>query len=169
MGEEDRVLLFRLDGRRWYARWHEGLKAEDAVMRDAAGRWAFSEPSALLASWSGWDPEVPEPDCFDADCEPVQDWLSGSRLGVPCSDLLAAWNLAGDVARGVNVPWNDRSSLFDRVYDKLFWADMSVPLGEGEWLPRWSARERRALLQVAQAGFRLIRLAVGHQPAPRHR
>lgn len=37
-----------------------------------------------------------------------------------CRLLLAIWNLAGDVARSVSEPFDDRGGVLDDVYHKLF-------------------------------------------------
>ena len=56
------------------------------------------------------------------DFDSAVSWLEADTEP-DCRLLLAIWNLAGDVARSVNEPFEDRGEVLDDVYKKLFFGN----------------------------------------------
>jgi hypothetical protein len=69
-------------------------------------------------------------------------WLSDG--GNPnLNVLLSIWNLAGDVARSVEKPFEDRGGDLDAIYNKVFFGNnlpAMTPLGE-HYEPDWDDEE----------------------------
>lgn len=155
----DDLASFRLDGSVYYVRWHSDGQALDAVVPSESGDWAFPEMASCQAAWPSWHPQwdaASAPTDFDS----VSLWLRGLRLAMPNEAVLEAWNLAGDVARGVGLAWHDRGPLRDRVYDKLLCASVPWFFGRDQYAPRWSPREHRAARQMATQAVALVRTAL---------
>ena len=76
-----------------------------------------------------------------------------------CGLLLAIWNLAGDVARGVNQAFEDRGGMLDDVYNKLFFGSnlpsMTAP-GE-QYQPEWTEEELALLRVMIETAVVLVR------------
>src|SRR3954470_22009717 len=145
--DEDSVASFVLDGATFFVRWHPDEWAMDAVVPTDFGQWAFSELAACLAAWPDWTPDAA--DTRPADYDMVTHWLADGTLEVPAEDLLSVWNLTGDVARGLGVPWDDRGLLRDQVFDKLTFASIPWLVGREVVVPHWSPRELVAARRVA--------------------
>jgi hypothetical protein len=88
-----------------------------------------------------------------------------------CRILLAIWNLAGDVARSVNEPFEDRGEVLDDVYNKLFFGNnlpSMTPPGK-QYHPEWTEGELRLLRATIQIAIALIRsraVESGWRPGP---
>jgi hypothetical protein len=84
--------------------------------------------------------------------------LARHRQKVPVASALGLWNFAGDVARGVGLVWADRDETRDRVYDKLFSADLPWVTGHEEGLTLdWSPAEHLALRATLADAIDLLR------------
>src|SRR5580698_5837117 len=62
---------------------------------------------------------APAEELYPHDIDTAERWLD-ANIEPDCRLLLAIWNLAGDVARRVSEPHDDRGAILDVVYDKLF-------------------------------------------------
>jgi len=158
-GTPDMLLGFILDSVPYYVRWHPDEWALDRVVATSSGQWAFESPDECRAAWQSWEPdEVESPHAADLDV--VIAWLAGRSLAMPTEQVLNAWNWAGDVARGVGLPWHDRGRLSERVHSKLTFAAVPFLIKQERYSPRWSSREFATARQVAVDAVTLVRRAL---------
>lgn len=154
----------RFDGvTRWY--WW-GLDADDADRVLArAGRaitWDSADHcrAAAEAEGSAFDPHQAGPeDGGVLDLHPAQEWLRGRALFLdPVSGLLL-WNWALDVAPSTRQVWNQRGTLANRCYDKLFAANVPSFFDLESYRPQWTPRQLQVLRRVLSSACHVIRSA----------
>jgi hypothetical protein len=106
-------------------------------------------------------PFAPEEPGRPFDFDAAAAWLSDG--GTPDAEiLLNIWNLAGDVARSVEKPFEDRSGELDAIYNKIFAGNnlpAMTPPGE-HYEPEWDLEELALLRRIIGQGVDLIRSAV---------
>src|SRR5215472_16736515 len=120
MSETWYPLALRVGGRTLFLLWVSDDWALDRVLADSDGVVAFpDEESAREYARAENLPLAPKEELDLHDVVGAVHWLrAGARPD--CGLLLAIWNLAGDVARSVNEPFEDRGEVLDDVYNKLF-------------------------------------------------
>ena len=120
MGEIWYPLALKVGGRTLFLLWASDDWALDRVLAEAGlVVWFSDEESAreyALAKQLTLAPKE-ELDLHDLDGA-VRSLEADAEPD--CRLLLAIWNLAGDVARSVNEPFEDRDGILDAVYNYLF-------------------------------------------------
>jgi len=152
-----------IDGQTVYFLWMGDDWAKDLVLvndgrvvifPDVAAAQDFATHSQLPLA-----PDEPaRPFEFDA----AAAWLADGGKPDP-EVLLGIWNLAGDVARSVDKPFEDRSGDLDAIYDKVFAGNnlpAMTPPGE-HYEPEWDLDELTHLRWIIGQGVDLIRSALG--------
>lgn len=93
----------------------------------------------------------------------VTCWLRLSKQRrarrVDASHCLAAWNIFGDLARGLKTPFGGAASRHDNLYFKVFWGNnlpSLTPPGK-IYVPRWTGKELQTLHAVLEEGLKLWR------------
>jgi hypothetical protein len=162
MSETWYPLALNVGGRTLFLLWVSDDRALNRVLA-GAGRvvWFSDEESAREYALAQNLTLAPEEELRLHDLDSAVGWLEADAEP-DCRLLLAIWNLAGDVARSVNEPFEDRGEVLDRVYDKLFFGNnlpSMTPPGE-QYHPQWSEEELRLLRATIQIAADLIRCRV---------
>ena len=154
------VLLYRLDAREAFLIWYSDKK--DGVVVDEQGRvLSFDAVEALQqeARARGLEIEAETPILHDLDA--TRRWSrSPSKATVDCSEILAAWNLFGDIRSSIrhrNPVWIKRGNR--HIYDKIFSGNnlpAVTPPGE-HYTPYWSGKEVKRLRRMLTKGLKLFR------------
>ena len=159
MGETWYPLALKAGRRTLFLLWVSDDRALNRVLA-CAGRvvWFYDEQSTRKYAQAENLTLAPkeEPRLHDLDC--AVNWLQADTEP-DCRLLLAIWNLAGDVARSVNEPFEDRGEVLDDVYNKLFFGNnltSTTPPGE-QHHPEWTEEELRLLRANIQMAVYLIR------------
>lgn len=76
-----------------------------------------------------------------------------------CQELLAAWNLLGDVSNSVGGSFDEDKAHAHKIYDKLFWGcNLPAVTPEGKhYVPLWSRGEYSMMRQILGEGLALFR------------
>jgi hypothetical protein len=153
------VAAFKIDDVTRFVWWQPDDHGNDAVV--AADRriiWFYSEARCRNegeARGLPLDDESPSVQDFDL----VLTWLA--EVGdVPHESALNLWNFAGDVGRGTGVALLDHDAVRDRVYDKLFHANVPWVDGAERALPDWSDQELTVLRITLESAASFVRAAV---------
>lgn len=99
-------------------------------------------------------------------CEPYDlDQLAQMiehRLALDPSFVLTMWNLMGDVAGSLGLPFagGSRTALIDGIYDKLFFGNNLPAMHAPTYVPVFTERERRKLDKILQDGSNMIKNAL---------
>ncbi len=164
VSEPDYLAAFIVDATTYFVRWHpDDYDAEDEVVVSASGAWALQSPQDCLLAWPTWTPLDASP--VPMDFGPAQQWLSGRRLALPAVSCLNLWNFAGDVGRGVGLPWHDRAAGADRVHARLTFAAVPFLVPIDRRAARWSPAEMRVARRYCAAALSLLRRALREQGA----
>lgn len=152
-------LALRVNGRTVFLLWVSDDWAQNRVLVDGGRVVSFSDPeSARGYALTQRLPLAREEELRLHGLDSAVSWLVAD--GEPdCSDLLAIWNLAGDVARSVNERFEDRSEVVDDVYNKLFFGNnlpSMTPPGE-RYEPDWTQEELALLRTTIETGVDVIR------------
>lgn len=124
--------------------------------------WPSREDALAAAAEDGWSPSEDEAGAI-TDLTPAQAWLRGRLLRLPTASVLGLWGWAGDVATSTGAPWADRGGERDRIYRKLFAAEVPSFFDVEDYRPSWTAHELDAARAVVGAGVRVLR-AAAHAP-----
>jgi hypothetical protein len=155
-------LALKVGGRTVFLLWVSDDWALNRVLADAGRVVSFcDEQSAREYAQAENLTLAPEEDLGLHDLDSAVSWLEADTEP-ECRLLLAIWNLAGDVARSVTEPFEDRGEALDGVYDKLFFGNnlpSMTPPGE-QYHPQWTEEELRLLRATIQIAVDLIRSCV---------
>jgi hypothetical protein len=159
MSETWYPLALRVGGRTLFLLWDSDDWALNRVLADAGRVVSFSdEESAREYALAENLTLAPKEELHLHDLDSAVCWLEADA-GPDCSLLLAIWNLAGDVARSVNEPFEDRGEGLDEVYNKLFFGNnlpSMTPPGE-QYNPQWTEDELGLLRARIEMAVDLIR------------
>jgi hypothetical protein len=162
MSETWYPLALRVGGRTLFLLWGSDDWALNRIIADAGRVVSFSdEVSARQYALAKNLTLAPKEELHLHDLDSAVRWLEADAEP-DCSLLLAIWNLAGDVARSVNEPFEDRGGALDDVYDKLFFGNnlpSMTPPGE-QYHPEWTEEELRLLRARIEMAVDLIRYRV---------
>src|SRR5262249_49083932 len=136
-------LALRVGGRTLFLLWVSDEWGLNRVLADAGWGVSFSDD----VSARGYAPAenltpAPKEELHLHYLDSAVVWLEATAEP-DCRLLLAIWNLAGDVARSVNEPFEDRGDVLDVVYNKLFFGNNLPPMtppGE-QYNPQWTEEE----------------------------
>ncbi|MGH3252932.1 MAG: hypothetical protein ACRDOI_42890 [Trebonia sp.] len=159
-------LALKADGRALFLLWASDDQGLDRVLADAGRVVSLAEEGAARHYAHGQHLALaPQEELVLHDLDSAVRWLQAG--GEPdCGLLLTIWNLAGDVARGLSEPFEDRGEVLDHVYDKLFLGSnlpSVTPPGE-RYQPQWPQEELGLLRATIKTAADLIRsrvIAVG--------
>ena len=156
-------LALKVGGRTLFLLWVSDDWALNRVLADA-GRviWFSDEQSAREYALAENLTLAPEEDLGLHDLDSAVSWL-GADTEPDCRLLLAIWDLAGDVARTVSEPFEDRGEALDDVYNKLFFGNnlpSMTPPGE-QYHPQRTEEKIRLLRATIQIAVDLIRSRAG--------
>lgn len=148
---------------RWF--WW-GQDAGDADRLLARGgralAWDTAEEcrAAAEAAGSAFDLEQAGPEGSGVlDLHPAQEWLRRRVLFLDSASGLGLWNWALDVAPSTGQVWNQRGTLANRCYDKLFAANVPYFFVLESYRPQWTPRQLRVLRRVLGSACHVIRSA----------
>lgn len=159
------ALDLALDGRVRTVLWQEdptGHAQDRVVTRDGLLVTASRSELNAVAASLGVSVEADGSDTV-VDLDAVATFVSTATADLDPVVTLGAWNLIGDVARSVGVPFDDRSEALDALYDKVFAAN-SLPAvtPDGEhYEPEWSPAELELLRELLATGLVILRQAIG--------
>ena len=142
----------------WYS------NEEDGLITSPDGRIpSFSKDEALVAYAENLRISLSDETPVLHDLDVVTAWTNDpSPNNVDCVELLAAWNLFGDLARSIPL---GSESLFackegslDKIYDKLFWGNnLPAMTPEGEHFDAiWTKDEVVTLSDLMSCGLELF-------------
>lgn len=158
-------IRYRLDAQDSYLIWISG--EGERVVVDAPGQVPrFSSPTALRAFAQARGIALVDEEPRFHDLDKTVAWLSAHRdARVDCDQLLAAWNLFGDVSRSVNGDFKPGPVAAPKIYEKLFFGGATAntvlrPEQEPRYEPSWSATEIAALRETLTRGLRVFRESV---------
>lgn len=163
-GREYYRCLFEIDNTQRLLIWYSDDC--DGVYRNASGVVpTFSSIKALdsFAEAAGLCLKKEDPILHDLDV--VQAFVD-SGDGVDCDQILAAWNLFGDVARSVGddgAAFQESDQSLILIYEKIFHGCHSPVFTpkEEEISPSWSREEIDAMREHLKIGFSMFRRASG--------
>jgi hypothetical protein len=162
MSETWYPLALKVDGRTLFLLWVSDDWALNRVRADAGPVVSFSdERSAREFALAENLTVAPEEEFRLHDLDSAAHWLEADAEP-DCRLLLAIWNLAGDVARSVNEPFEDRGGVLDDVYNKLLFGNnlpSITPPGE-QYHPEWTEEELGLLRASIEMAVDLIRSRV---------
>jgi hypothetical protein len=163
MSETWYPLALQVGGRTLFLLWVSDDRALNRVLADAGLVVSFSdEQSAREYALAENLTLAPREEFRLHDLDSAVRWLEADAEP-DCRLLLAIWNLAGDVARSVNEPFEDRGEVLDGVYDKLFFGNnlpAMTPPGE-QYRPEWTEEELGLLRASIEMAVDLVRSRVG--------
>jgi hypothetical protein len=158
MSETWYPLALKVGGRTLFLLWVSDDWALNRVLACAGRVVSFSdEESAREYALAENLTLAPKEELRLHDLDSAVSWLEADTEP-DCRLLLAIWNLAGDVARSVNEPFEDRGEVLDDVYNKLFFGNnlpSMTPAGE-QYHPEWTEEELRLLRATIQIAVDLI-------------
>jgi len=164
-------LALRVGGRTLFLLWSSDDGALNRVLADAGWVVSFSdEVSAREYARAENLPLAPKQELHLHDLDRAVRWLEADAEP-DCRVLLAIWNLAGDVARSVDEPFEDRGEVLDDVYNKLFFGNNlpSMTTPGDQYIPEWTEEELGSLRARTEMAVHLIRdrvVAPGGRPGP---
>lgn len=151
------------------------LDAEDAYLIRVSGRGEglvvdarrrvtrFSSAAALREFAHARGIALVDEEPRHHDLDKTVAWLSAhAEARVDCDNLLAAWNLFGDVSRSVDGDFAPGPLAAPKIYEKLFFGGATAntvlrPEQEPRYEPSWSAAEITALRETLARGLRVFR------------
>ena len=148
-------------GIRWVI-WESDDESGDQVMSEGPRAVSFGSADELRTYGIEHELHLVEDESSLHDFDKVQTWLDHGGEPDP-SELLTAWNFAGDLARVVGAEFSDRSEVRDALYDKLFWAcnlPAVTPPGE-RFEPEWSDSEIEELHKLMGEALAVVADALG--------
>jgi len=151
-------LLYRLDGMDGLLLWCTNGSDGVATTTDNCVP-SFKTEADLLAYADASSVVVKEEQPVLHDLDAVVAWLADPHgETIVCSELLAAWNLFGDIARSCpqhTVSFGDRDKQVGVVYDKLLYGHNlpSITPAGAHYTPEWSGDEITSLRQILQEGL----------------
>ena len=86
-------------------------------------------------------------------------------VALDCNQILAAWNLFGDVARStgeIGGAFNESDQSLNAIYDKIFYGcNLPSITPEGEaYTPSWSRKELDAIRELLKIGFLMFQRVI---------
>jgi hypothetical protein len=157
-------LALKTGGRALFLLWASDDHGLDRVLADGGRAVSFAGEGAAreyaLGEHLALAPKH-EYELLLNDLDGAVRWLDGDAEP-DCGLLLSIWNLAGDVARGVNASFEDRGEVLDKVYDKLFFGSnlpSMTPPGQ-RYQPEWTEEELGMLRATIKTAADLIRSRV---------
>ena len=162
MSETWYPLALKVGGRTLFLLWVSDDWALNRVLADAGLLVSFSdEESAREYALAQNLTLAPKEELRLHDLDSAVRWLEADAEP-DCRLLLPIWNLAGDAARSVNEPFEDRGGVLDDVYSKLFFGNnlpSMTPAGE-LYHPEWTEEELGLLRASIEMAVDLIRSRV---------
>jgi hypothetical protein len=162
------AIRYRLDAQDSYLIWIAG--EGDRVVVDARGRVPrFSSPDALRAFAQARGIALVDEEPRHHDLDKTAAWLSAHEdVRVDCDNLLAAWNLFGDVSRSVDGDFATGLVAAPKIHEKLFFGGATAntvlrPEQEPRYEPSWSAAEITALRETLARGLSVFRESVSRR------
>jgi hypothetical protein len=159
------LLRYRLDAQDAYLIRVSGRR--EGFVVDARRRVPrFSNPTALRAFAQARGIALVDERLRLHDLDKAADWLSASGDSpIDCDNLLAAWNLFGDVSRSVDGDFAPGPVVAPKIYEKLFFGGATAntllrPEQEPRYEPSWSVTEIAALRETLTRGLGLFRASV---------
>src|SRR5215472_5056232 len=154
-------LALKVGGRTLFLLWVSDDWALNRLRAEAGQVVSFSdEESAREYALAENLTLAPKEEVRLNDLDSAIRWLDADADAEPdCRILLAIWNLAGDVARAVNEPFEDRGGVLDGIYNKLFFGNnlpSMTPPGE-QYQPEWTEKELGLLRARIEMAVDLIR------------
>jgi hypothetical protein len=170
MSETWYPLALKVGGRTLFLLWVSDDWALNRVLADAGLVVSFSDESAREYALAENLTQAPKEELRLHDLDSAVRWLEADAEP-DCRLLLAIWNLAGDVARSVNEPFEDRGAVLDDFYNKLFFGNNlpSITPPGGQYHPEWTEEELgllRARIEVAADLIRSRLVASGWRSGP---
>lgn len=159
MSETWYPLALKIGERTLFLLWASDDWGLDRLLADGGRLVSFSnEESAREYAQAENLPLARREELHLHDLDDAARWLRADTEP-DCGVLLEIWNLAGDVARSVNEPFEDRGGVLDDVYNKLFFGNnlpSMTPRGE-HFEPEWSEEELGVLRARIETAVDLIR------------
>jgi hypothetical protein len=162
------AIRYRLDAQDSYLIWTS--REGERVVVDARGQVPrFSNPTALRAFAHARGIALVDEEPRHHDLDKTVAWLSADAdARIDCDNLLAAWNLFGDVSRSVDGNFSPGPVAAPKIYEKLFFGGATAntvlrPEQEPRYEPSWSAAEIAALRETLARGLRVFRESVSRR------
>ena len=158
-------LWFRLDGKNSYLIWF--TNDVDGVFVDSNAKVpVFYSETELDKYAAELNLTIEGGDLILHDLDSVVHWLQKSdELEPNCDQTLAVWNMFDDVFRSLGKEFSSKSTIENKVYDKLFCGNnLPAITPEGEhYEPTWSSKEITLISQIMELGLHQFRASICHQ------
>jgi hypothetical protein len=152
-------IAFLYKGKHLYALWY--TNDVDGIL-NANGKIKYFNGEPELIDYCKEKGISIEYDIAIYDIDKIDEIISSGGINIDCKYMLDLWNITGDIAKTMNVPFYGNEKEMTDIYNKILLGNNLLPIRKDRdmYLPEWNKEEITSILKLIKECRGIFELSV---------